>query len=69
MHKFVIKEGSELITYSNFEDIPNAFDHIISFEPKVPEPPHTEEQHKEIAKWQDRLQELIQRERRNASSN
>jgi len=35
MHKFVIREGSELITYSNFEDIPNEFDHIISFEPKV----------------------------------
>ena len=69
MHKFVIREGSELITYSNFEDIPKEFDHIISFEPKVPEPPHTEEQHKEIAKWQGRLQELIQRERRNASSN
>ncbi len=69
MHKFVIREGSELITYSNFEDIPNEFDHIISFEPKVPEPPHTEEQHKEIEKWQGRLQELIQRERRNASSN
>lgn len=69
MHKFVIKEGSELITYSNFEDIPNEFDHIISFEPKVPEPPHTEEQHKEIEQWQGRLQELIQRERRNASSN
>ena len=69
MHKFVIKEGSELLTYSNFEDIPNEFDHIISFEPKVPEPPHTEEQHKEIEQWQGRLQELIQRERRNASSN
>tara|TARA_B100000085_G_scaffold92050_1_gene83235 strand:+ start:1753 stop:1962 length:210 start_codon:yes stop_codon:yes gene_type:complete len=69
MHKFVIREGSELITYSNFEDIPNEFDHIISFEPKVPEPPHTEEQHKEIEQWQGRLQELIQRERRNASSN
>lgn len=69
MHKFVIREGSELITYTNFEDIPNEFDHIISFEPKVPEPPHTEEQHKEIEQWQGRLQELIQRERRNASSN
>ena len=69
MHKFVIREGSELITYSSFEDIPNEFDHIISFEPKVPEPPHTEEQHKEIEQWQGRLQELIQRERRNASSN
>ena len=69
MHKFVIREGSELITYSNFEDIPNEFDHIISFEPTVPEPPHTEEQHKEMANWQDKLQELIKRERKNASSN
>ena len=69
MHKFVIKEGSELLTYSNFEDIPNEFDHIISFEPTVPEPQHTEEQHKEMAKWQDKLQELITSERKNASSN
>ena len=40
------------------------FDHIIEFAPSVPEPPHTEAQHKEIERWPALLQELIQREKR-----
>ena len=29
MHKFVIMKNNELFTYTNFEDIPLDFDHII----------------------------------------
>jgi hypothetical protein len=43
--KFVIKIGSELVTYNNYDDIPTKFDHVISFEPDAPEPPHSEEDH------------------------
>jgi len=64
MHKFVIKHNNELHTYSRFEDIPMEFDHIIEFAPSVPEPPHTQAQHDEMAKWPELLEELIQREKK-----
>lgn len=67
MSKFIIKIGSELKTYTKFEDIPTIFDNVISFLPEIPEGPHNEEQHEEIGLWNGRLQELMRRE--NASSN
>ena len=65
--KFVIKIGSELVTYNNYDDIPTKFDHVISFEPNAPEPPHSEEDHEEMETYNAKLQELMRRE--NASSN
>ena len=59
-HKFVVKRNGILETYTEYDDIPNDFDHVISFEPEVPEPPHTEEQHDEIEQWNDRLKELME---------
>jgi len=63
MHKFVIKVNGELKTYTQYEDIPEKFDHVIEFSPEVPPPPHTEEQHEEIDKWNFRLQALMEKER------
>ncbi len=65
--KFVIKIGSELVTYNNYDDIPTKFDHVISFEPDAPKPPHSEEDHEEMEPYNAKLQELRRRE--NASSN
>lgn len=59
--------NGELNTYTEYEDIPETFDHVIEFSPEVPPPPHTEEQHEEIDKWNFRLQALMEKER--ASSN
>jgi hypothetical protein len=59
--------NGELNTYTEYEDIPETFDHVIEFSPEVPPPPHTEEQHDEIDKWNFRLQALMEKER--ASSN
>jgi len=64
MHEFVIKENGEILTFNKFEDIPLEFDHVIKFLPDFPEPPHTEEQHKEMEEWSARLQELMKRERK-----
>ena len=66
-HKFVIKKNGLLKTYTEYNDIPNDFDHVISFEPDVPEPPHTDEQHEEIESWNNKLQALMEIE--NARSN
>ena len=63
MSKFVVKKSGKLFTYNNYEDIPHDFDHVIEFNPTVPEPPHTEEQHEEMEKWGDRLAVLMEIER------
>ena len=46
--EFIIKQGSALVTYDDYDDIPMEFDNIISFKPDAPEPPHSEEDHKEM---------------------
>ena len=65
--EFIIKVGSALVTYDDYNDIPMEFDNLISFKPDAPEPPHSEEDHKEMETYTTKLQELMRRE--NASSN
>ena len=65
--EFVIKVGSKLVTYDNYDDIPMVFDNLISFKPDAPEPPHSEEEHNEMETYNTKLQVLMRRE--NASSN
>ena len=62
MHKFVIMVEGELRTYTDYDDIPDNFDHVIEFIPEIPDGPHTEEQHEEMSKWNQRLQLLIAKE-------
>ena len=69
MHEFVIKDKGQLVTYTEYEAIPNEFDHVIKFLPEVPPEPHTEEQNEEIEQWNIKLQELMKKERSYASSN
>ena len=49
--EFVIRIGSAIITYKTFDEIPLEFDNLISFKPDAPEPPHTEEDHKDMEKY------------------
>jgi hypothetical protein len=62
MHKFTVLIDGSLRTFSKFEDIPENFDNIIEFLPHIPDPPHSEDQHKEIEQWNSRLQLLIAKE-------
>jgi len=59
--------NGELVTYDKYEDIPDKFEHVIKFIPDVPAEPHTDEEHADMALWDTRLQELMEKER--ASSN
>ena len=63
MHKFVIIVNGELKTYTNYEDIPPVFDHVIEFCPDVSPGPHTQEEHDDINTWNDKLQRLMEIER------
>jgi hypothetical protein len=59
MHRFVVMRGGELETYTEFKAIPVDFDHVIEFAPEIPPGPHTDQQHREIEQWNDRLQQLM----------
>ena len=61
--EFVIREGSAIITYEDFDEIPMEFDNLISFKPIAPEPPHSEKDHQEMETYNAKLQELMKRER------
>lgn len=67
-HEFVILKNGNLETYDKYDDIPDDFDHLIKFLPDLPAGPHTEEEHEEIHAWNDKLQALMEIERKNAGS-
>lgn len=62
-HQFVILNQGKITVYNNFDDIPESFDNVIKFIPEIPPEPHTEEQHEEIGEWNNKLKELMKRER------
>ena len=59
---FKIRINGEVMRYTEFADIPSQFGAVISYIPDHPEPPHTDEEHALIHTFQDKLQELLQRE-------
>lgn len=61
--RFDLIVGGVLRSYQRWEDLPLQFDHVIRFEPDIPPPPHTPEQHAEAAMWNARLQQLMEIER------
>ena len=67
MAEFQFIVNGELVTYDKYKDIPETFEHVIKFLPDVPPEPHTEEEHEEIQEWNNKFQELMEKER--ASSN
>lgn len=60
---FILIVNGSLMTYTDYDDIPKEFDHIIKFEPEVPPPPHTSEQHELIEKIGDMLKVLVDKEK------
>lgn len=59
---YKIKINREVITYDNYNDIPENIGAVISFLPDYPEPPHTQEEHELIHTFNSKLQQLIKRE-------
>tara|TARA_B100000900_G_scaffold414277_1_gene440500 strand:- start:3058 stop:3276 length:219 start_codon:yes stop_codon:yes gene_type:complete len=60
--KFVVKRDGELIEVDRCGDLPDEFDHLIRFEPKIPEPPHSVNDHIAMSKWSEYLHELVSKE-------
>lgn len=65
--EFVIIVDGKLQTFTDYNNIPNKFDHVISFKPEIIPGPHSEEEHTEIDTWNEKLQRLMEIE--NASRN
>lgn len=65
--EFIIKKNGELLVYHDYDDIPDSFDHVISFKPTVPDAPHGIDEHAEIDTWNEKLKRLMEIEY--ASSN
>ena len=68
-HEFVVLRNGILETYNKYEDIPEDFENLVKFLPEIPPGPHTKEQHEEMDSWNEKLRILLERERKNASSN
>ena len=56
---FLVRDGMEYLKFTKYEDIIESFDNVIRVEPEIPPEPHTEEQHEEIEKWNDKLKILM----------
>ena len=59
--RFDIIFKGKIQTYTEFEDMPAEFEHLVAFLPEIPPPPHTTEQHAEIDSWQDKFNQLMGR--------
>ena len=53
---------NNIIEYDNFDDIPNKFSRLIKYNPEYPPSPHSEEDHKMIEDFDNKLHELLRRE-------
>jgi hypothetical protein len=62
--EFVIKDGEYIRTYDKVADIPDEFDHVIKFNPTPPPSPHSINDHIEMGKYGEYLQQLMKRERK-----
>ena len=62
--EFVIRDNDVITRHTKARDLPESFDHLIKFAPKTPEPPHTVNDHVEMSKYAEYLQELMKRERK-----
>ena len=59
-HRFVIMRDEKLYEYTEYEQIPGEFDHVIEFAPEVPPPPHSDQDHEEIDQWAEKFERLME---------
>lgn len=66
--EFVVLRKGILETYTEYEEIPEDFEHVIRFVPEPIPGPHNEEEHEEMETWNEKLQRLMEIERKNNAS-
>ena len=53
---------NNIIEYDNYDNIPDKFFRLIKYNPEYPPTPHSEEDHKMIEEFDNKLHELLRRE-------
>ena len=53
---------NNIIEYDNFDNIPDKFFRLIKYNPEYPPTPHSEEDHKMIEEFDNKLHDLLRRE-------
>lgn len=61
--RFIVKIDGTYVLFTDYAEIRVPFDEIIAFEPEIPDPPHTEEEHAEIMTYTARYNDLLRRNR------
>ena len=59
--EYSVKIGDKVFNYTNADDIPEKFDHLIKFLPKIPPEPHTQEDHDYINSFVPKMREIEKR--------
>ena len=59
--EYTVKIGNRLFDYTNVNDIPEEFDHLIKFLPTLPPEPHTPEEHDLIDSFMPKMREIQKR--------
>ena len=59
--EYTVKIGNKLFDYTNVNDIPEEFDHLIKFLPTLPPEPHTPEEHDLIDSFIPKMREIQKR--------
>lgn len=53
--------NGELCRATNWADIPDEINYLVTFQPDYPEPEHTPEQHEYMETFNPKLQEILKR--------
>ena len=56
--EYTVKIGNKLFDYTNVDDIPEKFDHLIKFVPTSPPEPQTQEDHDYINTFPIKINEI-----------
>ena len=59
--EYTVKIGDKIFEYTNVNDIPKKFDHLIKFVPTSPPEPDSEEEHELIDSFMDKFREIQKR--------
>ena len=59
--EYTVKIGDKIFEYTNVNDIPEKFDHLIKFVPTSPPGPHSEEEHELIDSFMIKFKEIQKR--------
>ena len=59
--EYTVKIGDKIFEYTNLDDIPEKFDHLIKFMPTEPPEPHSQEDHDYINTFPNKFKEIFKK--------